>query len=162
MIVIDESHNFRNNNSRKDKVTRYSRLLNDVIKAGVKTKILMLSATPVNNRMNDLKNQVYFITEGNDKSFDAAGIASVEITLRKAQMVFNKWTELPDTDRTVDLFIEMMNMDYFKLLDIVTIARSRKHIEKYYNIAEIGKFPHRKTPINIKSDIDELNEFPAL
>jgi len=162
LIVIDESHNFRNNNSRKDKVTRYSRLLNDVIKAGVKTKILMLSATPVNNRMNDLKNQVYFITEGNDKSFDAAGIASIEITLRKAQMGFNKWSELPDEERTVDLFIEMMHMDYFKLLDLVTIARSRKHIEKYYNIAEIGKFPVRRTPINIKADIDELNEFPAL
>ena len=162
LIVIDESHNFRNNNSRKDKVTRYSRLLNDVIKVGVKTKILMLSATPVNNRMNDLKNQVYFITEGNDKSFVAAGIASIEITLRKAQMGFNKWSELPDEERTVELFIEMMHMDYFKLLDIVTIARSRKHIEKYYNIAEIGKFPVRRTPINIKADIDELKEFPAL
>ncbi|WP_246577878.1 SNF2-related protein [Clostridium psychrophilum] len=162
LIVIDESHNFRNNNSRKDKVTRYSRLLNDVVKAGVKTKILMLSATPVNNRMNDLKNQIYFITEGNDKSFDDEGIASVEITLRKAQMVFNKWSEHPDEERTVDLFIEMMNMDYFKLLDLVTIARSRKHIEKYYNIAEIGKFPIRRTPINIKADIDKLKEFPAL
>lgn len=162
LIVIDESHNFRNNNSRKDKVTRYSRLLNEVIKAGVKTKILMLSATPVNNRMNDLKNQVYFITEGNDKSFDTEGIASIELTLRKAQMIFNKWTELPDEERTVDLFIEMMHMDYFKLLDIVTIARSRKHIEKYYNILEIGKFPVRRKPINIKSDIDELKEFPKL
>jgi ERCC4-related helicase len=162
LIVIDESHNFRNNNSRKDKVTRYSRLLNEVIKAGVKTKILMLSATPVNNRMNDLKNQVYFITEGNDKAFVDEGIASVELTLRKAQLVFNKWSELSDEERTVDLFVEMMNMDYFKLLDIVTIARSRKHIEKYYNTAEIGKFPVRKTPINIKANIDESNEFSAL
>lgn len=162
LIVIDESHNFRNNNSRKDKVTRYSRLLNEVIKAGVKTKILMLSATPVNNRMNDLKNQVYFITEGNDKAFENEGITSVELTLRKAQLVFNKWSELPDEERTVDVFIEMMNMDYFKLLDTVTIARSRKHIEKYYNTLEIGKFPVRKTPVNIKANIDALNEFPAL
>ncbi|MCK4258716.1 MAG: DEAD/DEAH box helicase family protein [Halanaerobiales bacterium] len=162
LIIIDESHNFRNNHPRKDKVTRYSRLLNEVIKMGVKTKVLMLSATPVNNRMNDLKNQVAFITEGNDKALESEGIVSIEQTLRKAQLVFNKWSELSDETRTVDTFIEMMNMDYFKLLDTVTIARSRKHIEKYYNIAEIGKFPTRRTPINIKADIDLNNEFPVL
>jgi len=162
LIVIDESHNFRNNNARKDKETRYSRLLNKVIKEGVKTKILMLSATPVNNRMNDIKNQIAFITEGDDKSFETEGIISIEQTLRKAQMVFNKWNELPEGERTVDLFIEMMNMDYFKLLDTVTIARSRKHIEKYYNIAEMGKFPVRRKPKNIYSDIDLENEFPSL
>lgn len=162
LIVIDESHNFRNNNPRKDKVTRYSRLLNEVIKKGVKSKILMLSATPVNNRMNDLKNQVYFITEGNDKVFKDEGIDSVEITLRKAQNVFNRWCELPDKDRTVDIFVEMMNMDYFKLLDTVTIARSRKHIEKYYNIDEIGKFPERLKPINIYTKADSQNLFPPL
>ena len=162
LIVIDESHNFRNNSTHKDKVTRYSRLLNDVIKAGVKTKILMLSATPVNNRMNDLKNQVAFITEGNDQAFENEGIISIEQTLRKAQMVFNKWSELPDDKRLVDTFIEMMNMDYFKLLDTITIARSRKHIEKYYDIKEIGKFPERNKPINIYADIDLEGNFPPL
>jgi hypothetical protein len=162
LIVIDESHNFRNNNARADKETRYSRLLNKVIKEGVKTKILMLSATPVNNRMNDIKNQIAFITEGDDKSFESEGIINIEQTLRKAQMVFNRWNGLPDGERTVDIFIEMMNMDYFKLLDIVTIARSRKHIEKYYNIAEIGKFPVRRKPKNVYSDLDLDNEFPSL
>lgn len=162
LIVIDESHNFRNNNSKIDKETRYSRLLNKVIRAGVKTKILMLSATPVNNRMNDIKNQIAFITEGDDKSFESEGIVSIEQTLRKAQMVFNKWNELPDGERTVDLFVEMMNMDYFKLLDTVTIARSRKHIEKYYNIAEMGKFPVRRKPKNVYADIDLENEFPSM
>lgn len=162
LIVIDESHNFRNNNSRKDKVTRYSRLLNEVIKPGVETKVLMLSATPVNNRMNDLKNQIAFITEGNDKAFKTEGIISVEYTLRKAQLVFNKWCDLPEDERTVDTFIEMMNLDYFKLLDTVTIARSRKHIEKYYNVEEIGKFPERKKPVNIYGDIDINREFPPL
>lgn len=162
LIVIDESHNFRNNNPRKDKVTRYSRLLNEVIKAGVQTKVLMLSATPVNNKMNDLKNQVAFITEGDDKALESEGIVSIEHTLRKAQLVFNKWLELPDEERTVDIFIEMMNMDYFKLLNTVTIARSRKHIEKYYNINEIGKFPKREKPKNIYSDIDLKSEFPPL
>lgn len=162
LVVIDESHNFRNNNARNDKVTRYSKLLNDVVKSGAETKILMLSATPVNNRMNDLKNQINFITEGVDSAFEDNGITSVEQTLRKAQLIFNKWTDLDEEERTIDMFIEMMNMDYFKLLDTVTIARSRKHIEKYYNIAEIGKFPTRLKPINIKSKIDELNEFPSL
>ena len=123
LVVIDESHNFRNNNARNNKVTRYTKLLNDIVKSGVETKILMLSATPVNNKMNDLKNQIYFITEGKDDAFEEEGIVSVEQTLRKAQLIFNKWTNLPEQQRTVDEFIEMMNTDYFKLLDTVTIAR---------------------------------------
>lgn len=162
LVVIDESHNFRNNNARNEKVTRYSKLLNDVIRSGAETKILMLSATPVNNRMNDLKNQINFITEGRDNAFESEGITSIELTLRKAQLVFNKWTELEEMERTLDTFMEMMDMDYFKLLDTVTIARSRKHIEKYYDVAEIGKFPKRLKPINIKSKIDEMDDFPSL
>ena len=162
LVVIDESHNFRNNNARNGKVTRYSKLLNDVIKSGAETKILMLSATPVNNRMNDLKNQINLITECNDTAFEDDGINSIEMTLRKAQLIFNKWTNLDESERTTDAFIEMMSMDYFKLLDTVTIARSRKHIEKYYNMNEIGKFPKRLKPINVKSEIDELNLFPPL
>lgn len=162
LVVIDESHNFRNNNARNNKVTRYSKLLNDVIRSGAETKILMLSATPVNNRMNDLKNQINFITEGKDDAFEEEGIDSIELTLRKAQLIFNRWTNLEEDERTIDNFIEMMNMDYFKLLDTVTIARSRKHIEKYYNINEIGKFPRRLKPINVKSEIDALNKFPKL
>ncbi|POO87836.1 helicase-related protein [Clostridium sp. 3-3] len=162
LVVIDESHNFRNNNARNDKVTRYSKLLNDVIKSGAETKILMLSATPVNNRMNDLKNQINLITECNDNAFQNDGINSIEMTLRKAQLIFNKWTNLDESERTTDTFIEMMSMDYFKLLDTVTIARSRKHIEKYYNMSEIGKFPKRLVPINVKSEIDEQNLFPPL
>ena len=162
LIVIDESHNFRNNNPRKDKETRYSRLLNEVIKKGVKTKILMLSATPVNNRMNDIKNQIAFITEGKDSALKDEGIVSIEQTLRRAQLIFNRWLDLPENARNVDEFIEMMNMDYFKLLDTVTIARSRKHIEKYYNLEEIGKFPEREVPINKKTDIDLQNDFPPL
>ncbi|WP_322019996.1 SNF2-related protein [Clostridium butyricum] len=162
LVVIDESHNFRNNNARNGKVTRYSKLLNDVIKSGAETKILMLSATPVNNRMNDLKNQINFITECKDDAFEDEGINSIELTLRKAQLIFNKWSNLGEEERSTDTFIEMMNMDYFKLLDTVTIARSRKHIEKYYNMNEIGKFPKRLKPVNVKADIDTLNQFPAL
>lgn len=162
LVVIDESHNFRNNEPAKNRVTRYQRLMNDIIKSGVKTKVLMLSATPVNNRMNDIKNQIAFITEGNDSAFSKIGLNSVEHVLRKAQAVFNKWSKLPDEERTIDVFVEMMDVDYFKLLDTVTIARSRKHIEKYYNMAEIGKFPIRRRPENIYADIDLENEFPAL
>ncbi|MCT4594355.1 MAG: helicase-related protein [Anaeromicrobium sp.] len=162
LIVIDESHNFRNNDARKDRETRYSRLMNEVIKKGVKTKVLMLSATPVNNRMNDLKNQVAFITEGIDSAFEDEGIDSIEKTLRKAQTLFNRWIDLPDNERNLDKFLEMMRYDYFKLLDIVTIARSRKHIEKYYDMKDIGKFPERLKPENIKADIDLKDEFPPL
>ncbi|MBB6453205.1 ERCC4-related helicase [Salirhabdus euzebyi] len=162
LVVIDESHNFRNNEARNDRETRYTRLMNEIIKAGVKTKVLMLSATPVNNKMNDLKNQVAFITEGKDDALESAGVESIEMTLRKAQQSFNKWLKLDNEERKADSLLEMLNFDYFKLLDTVTIARSRKHIEKYYNLSEIGKFPERLKPININADIDQLNEFPAI
>lgn len=162
LIVIDESHNFRNNPARKDRVTRYERLMNEVIKAGVKTKIMMLSATPVNNRMADIRNQIAFITEENDNAFFDIGLDSVDMILRKAQMVFNQWSELPDDVRTGETFVDMMDLDYFKLLDTITIARSRKHIEKYYNLDKIGKFPTRKTPINQYSEIDLEQSFPPL
>lgn len=162
LVVIDESHNFRNNQARNDRETRYSRLMNQIIKAGVKTKVLMLSATPVNNKMNDLKNQVAFITEGKDEVLESAGIESIEQTLRKAQLSFNKWLKLDEANRKSDKLLEMLNFDYFKLLDAVTIARSRKHIEKYYDMSEIGKFPHRLKPGNVYADIDEHNEFPEI
>ncbi|MBU1059066.1 MAG: DEAD/DEAH box helicase family protein [Proteobacteria bacterium] len=162
LVVIDESHNFRNNNSSKKGITRYSRLMDEIIRAGVKTKVLMLSATPVNNRMNDLKNQVAFITEGVDHVFEDLGIASIEQTLKKAQTRFNQWLKLDDESRKVKNLLELMNFDYFQLLDTLTIARSRKHIEKYYDIAEIGEFPERLKPINIKEDIDLNGTFPAL
>jgi len=162
LVVIDESHNFRNNQARNDRETRYSRLMNQIIKAGVKTKVLMLSATPVNNKMNDLKNQVAFITEGKDEALESAGIESIEQTLRKAQLSFNKWLKLDEGERKSDNLLEMLNFDYFKLLDAVTIARSRKHIEKYYDMSEIGKFPHRLKPGNVYADIDEYNEFPEI
>ena len=163
LIVIDESHNFRNNNnSKENKETRYSRLLNQIIKKGVKTKVLMLSATPVNNRMNDLKNQIAFATEGNDKALSADGIKSIEQTLRKAQMAFNKWNDLEEEDKSVESLLEMLEVDYFKLLDMLTIARSRKHIQKYYDTTSIGKFPERLKPINVKADVDTKNDFIKL
>ncbi|MGL6168120.1 MAG: DEAD/DEAH box helicase, partial [Fusobacteriaceae bacterium] len=163
LIVIDESHNFRNNNNKKnDKETRYSRLLNEIIKKGIKTKVLMLSATPVNNKMNDLKNQIAFATEGDDSVLNIHGIKSIEQTLRKAQMAFNKWSELPESKKKLENLLELLEMDYFKLLDMLTIARSRKHIQKYYDTSSIGKFPERLKPINIKSNIDTLDEFMPL
>jgi superfamily II DNA or RNA helicase len=162
LVVIDESHNFRNNPPRKDGMTRYSRLMNNIIKSGVKTKILMLSATPVNSRMNDLKNQVAFITEGTDDALYNCGISSIEQTLRQAQTRFNRWLQLDAIERTTEELLETLNFDYFKLLDLLTIARSRKHIEKYYDLNEVGKFPERARPINIKSDIDTKDLFPEL
>jgi len=162
LIVIDESHNFRNNNSGRKGITRYSRLMNQIIKSGVKTKVLMLSATPVNNRMNDLKNQIAFITEGVDEIYADMGIISIEQTLKKAQARFNHWLRMDSDGRKVEDLLEMMNFDYFQLLDLLTIARSRKHIQKYYDMTEIGEFPERLKPINIKADIDLENRFPPL
>ena len=162
LVVIDESHNFRNNPPVKGRLTRYERLMNDIIKSGVKTKVLMLSATPVNNRMNDIKNQIAFITEGKNDAFSCVGLDNLEVILRKAQAVFNKWSSLPDQERDTETFVNMMDVDYFKLLDTVTIARSRRHIEKYYNLDEIGKFPKRLVPMNRYPAIDTQGEFPPI
>ena len=163
LIVIDESHNFRNNDPRKETITRYQRLMSDIIKTGVKTKVLMLSATPVNTRMNDIKNQIAFITEQNDKALSPYGISSIELTLRKAQQKFNAWlnaNKKGTNDR--DSLVESLSGDYFKILDLLTIARSRKHIEKYYDVSDIGKFPERLTPINMHSDFDVAGKFPPI
>lgn len=162
LVVIDESHNFRNNPAFKDRVTRYQKLMNDIIKGGHKTRLLMLSATPVNNKMTDIKNQIAFITEDNDAALVDAGIKSIDMTLRNAQMAFNKWAKRPESERTGETFIDEIDLDYFQLLDTLTIARSRRHIEKYYDLEEIGKFPERLKPKNIKSEIDLFEEFPSL
>lgn len=159
LIVIDESHNFRNNDAKKDKTTRYQKLLN-IIKTGVKTKLLMLSATPVNNRFTDLKNQLALAFEGftNLKNEKLNVEHSIDNILRKAQLTFNNWSKLPNEQRTSKKLLDELNQnfDFFKLLDSVTIARSRKHIEKYYDMQDIGKFPTRLAPITLRCEITDL------
>ncbi len=163
LVVIDESHNFRNRPASKgERESRYDRLLNAVVKAGVKTRVLMLSATPVNNRLNDLKNQIAFATEGHDQALTGHGIASIAGTIRIAQGQFNRWQQLPEGPRTPVKLLEMLGFDYFRLLDLLTIARSRKHIERYYGTAETGTFPEKLTPTNIKSDVDLTGSFPPI
>lgn len=163
LVVIDESHNFRNNDPRKDRVTRYQKLLNDVMKKGVKTKVLMLSATPVNNKFTDLKNQLALAWEGEtgiaDDRFGTE--KSVESILSNAQKIFNDWAKLPIEERNSQALLASLNnnFDFFKLLDSVTIARSRKHIEKYYDINKIGKFPNRLKPITHHADITDIDGF---
>ena len=159
LVVIDESHNFRNKAANKGKETRYDHLMRKIIKEGVKTRVLMLSATPVNNRLADLRNQIAFATEGNDTALLAHGISSIDSTTRLAQKQFNRWLDLDEAQRIPVRLIEMLGFDYFTLLDLLTIARSRKHVEKYYGIAETGRFPDRLKPINIQADVDRAGEF---
>ncbi len=163
LVVIDESHNFRNNDPKRNTITRYQRLMNDIIKSGVKTKVLMLSATPVNTRMNDIKNQIAFITEQQDDALAAHGIASIEQTLRKAQAKFNAWLKSNNgSTASRESLINGLDGSYFKLLDLLTIARSRKHIEKYYDVNDIGKFPDRLAPINKYTDFDKNGSLKAM
>lgn len=159
LVVIDESHNFRNNPNKRG-MTRYKRLMNDVIKANIRTKVLMLSATPVNNKMNDLKNQIAFITEGDDAAFASHGIDSVTQVMRDSQRRFTNWFRDGDPDN-LDVNELMQHLDgaYFRILDMLTIARSRKHIEKYYDTKDIGEFPDRLKPITVTPEIDTKKQF---
>ena len=163
LVVIDESHNFRNNDPRKDKITRYQKLLTQVMQAGVKTKILMLSATPVNNRFTDLKNQIALAYEGQTGIVDDKMEVShsIDNILKNSQKIFNNWAKLDVEERTSRQLLNHLstNFDFFKLLDSVTIARSRKHIEKYYDMEKIGSFPTRLKPITHRADITELKGF---
>ena len=161
LIVIDESHNFRNAPAKKEGVSRYSRLLEEVIRNGVNTKVLLLSATPVNNRMNDLKNQIAFITAGRDNALAQSGIPSYETTLRKAQGRFNEWQSTATTRTTAGL-INSLNHDFFNLLELLTISRSRKHIEKYYDDPSVGTFPERLKPLNPKTEFDTEAQLPKI
>ncbi|MGO4917586.1 helicase-related protein [Pseudogemmobacter sp. W21_MBD1_M6] len=169
LVVIDESHNFRNNDVYKDRETRYQRLMNQVIKAGVKTKVLMLSATPVNNRFTDLRNQLALAYEGHSDALskNLKTKTSVEEIFRRAQTAFNVWSNLPPDQRTAASILRALDFDFFELLDAVTIARSRKHIETFYDTADIGTFPTRlkplshHLPITHRDDVIGFNEIFA-
>lgn len=160
LVVIDESHNFRNGVGTHANTVenRYIKLMDKIIRAGVKTKVLMLSATPVNNRFIDLKNQLAIAYEGDTSLIDnkLGTNKSIDEIFRQAQRAFNAWSELDVTDRTTDALLKTLDFDFFELLDSVTIARSRKHIEKYYDTADIGKFPTRKKPISLRPVLTNL------
>lgn len=160
LVVIDESHNFRNGGSsdadlEDGRENRYSRLMNKIIKSGVPTKVLMLSATPVNNRFNDLKNQLALAYEGNAAQLDAKleTKSSINDIFRMAQLAYNQWAELPAQERTTAALLEKLDFDFFKVLDSVTIARSRKHIRQFYDSRAIGDFPERLKPRNYYPDL---------
>lgn len=161
LIVIDESHNFRNNTARADRDTRYQRLMNKVIKSGVKTKVLMLSATPVNNRFLDLKNQLALAYEGDsEKINDNLNISKdIESVFKEAQAVFNKWSKLNADERTTHNLLDALSFDFFETLDSVTIARSRKHILKYYDTKDVGKFPTKNKPVNVDFELTKMQDF---
>lgn len=166
LVVIDESHNFRNGgkvstdmNDENPRENRYLQLMNKVIRSGVKTKVLMLSATPVNNRFNDLKNQIALAYEGeSDNINDLLNTKnSIDDIFRQAQREYNVWAKLPSDQRTTKRLLEKLSFDFFEVLDSVTIARSRKHIEQYYDTTEIGKFPTRLPPISRRPNLTDLD-----
>ncbi|MCT1656867.1 helicase-related protein [Brevibacterium luteolum] len=163
LVVIDESHNFRNADYAQEKESRYQRLMRQVIREGVKTKVLMLSATPVNNRFNDLKNQLQLAYEGESERFsqDLSLSTTVDKVFSEAQRVFNEWSKLDVADRTTDRILQMLDFDFFELLDSVTIARSRKHIQAFYDTTEIGAFPERRPPLSMQEPLTDLPDVPG-
>lgn len=157
LIVIDESHNFRNNNTVVGKENRYQKLLRKVIQEGIETKVMMLSATPVNNRFNDLRNQLALAYEGEaaliDEKLDTD--KGIDIIFRRAQQAFNVWSKYATEERTTEKLLDMLDFDFFEILDSLTIARSRKHITTYYDTTAIGKFPKREIPVSIRSALTQ-------
>ena len=165
LVVIDESHNFRNgerSTHRGDEnyENRYKKLIRKIIKSGVNTKVLMLSATPVNIDFTDLKNQLMIASGGNE--YELSGKLKADSSLSKifqdANIAFREWSELEPKQRTTDRLLEMLNFSFFDLLDSVTIARSRKHIEKYYNEVNLGSFPERLAPKSYRPDLTNLED----
>lgn len=169
LVVIDESHHFRGNPSEKEledgtiKINRAKWLMDKVIKSGVRTKVLLLSATPVNNSLRDLRNQLSLITEGKDDAlFEASQIKDISATLKNAQNQFTRWADpKANPDRNTKQLLERLDSAFFKMLDELTIARSRRHIKSFYNIELIGAFPERLKPISIYPDIDAKGRFPS-
>lgn len=159
LVVIDESHNFRNNNTVVGKENRYQKLLRKVIQEGIQTKVLMLSATPVNNRFNDLRNQLALAYEGNSDQINHKLDTSkgIDQIFRQAQIAFNHWSKFDASQRTTDILLDMLDFDFFEILDSLTIARSRKHITNYYDTTAIGKFPKRNKPVSIESPLTNDN-----
>lgn len=164
LVVIDESHNFRNNTAGKwdeegqlIRRSRYQRMMEDIIQSGIKTKVLMLSATPVNTDLSDLRNQLYFITEGKDDAFvGSLNIPNIKNTLTTAQKMFTQWADPKrNPHRNSRDLMEKLGSDFFKILDELTIARSRKHIKQYYSkeMERIGAFPQRAKPVSIYPEI---------
>ena len=167
LVVIDESHNFRNGgkvttdeNNENPRENRYLQLMNKVIRSGVKTKVLMLSATPVNNRFNDLKNQLELAYEGKQENINDLlnTESSIESIFNRAQKAYNAWSKLPKEERTTQRLLDSLSFDFFEVLDSVTIARSRKHIEQYYDTADIGKFPTRLLPKSFRPNLTDIDD----
>lgn len=157
LIVIDESHNFRNNNTSVGKENRYQKLLRKIIQEGIETKVLMLSATPVNNRFNDLKNQLALAYEGVSNKIDEKldTDKGIDLIFKRAQQSFNVWSKFDTEDRTTEKLLDMLDFDFFEILDSLTIARSRKHITQFYDTSAIGEFPTRNKPVSIQSPLTE-------
>jgi len=169
LVVIDESHNFRNNTAFEDRETRYQCLLNQVVRQGVKTKVLMLSATPVNNRFTDLRNQLALAYEGEPENLSSKlkSERHIDEIFRRAQAAFNAWSGLLPEERTPAAILNSLDFDFFELLDSVTIARSRRHIQTYYDTKDIGTFPERLKPLSFhcqlthRKDVIGFNEIFA-
>jgi SNF2 family DNA or RNA helicase len=160
LVVIDESHNFRNNNPNAERENRYQQLLRKVVKEGIETKVLMLSATPVNNRFNDLKNQLALAYEGDAANIDSklSTEKGINLIFRRAQQAFNAWSKYETTERTTEKLTQLLDFDFFEVLDSLTIARSRKHITTYYDTTAIGKFPTRNIPVSIQSPLTKSGD----
>ena len=162
LVVIDESHNFRNGadsaSKADDKQNRYQKLLDKVVLAGKVTKVLMLSATPVNNRFRDLRNQLALAYTGDPSRWEGKLKidTDIETVFANAQKVFTRWSKLPADQRTTDALTKMLDFDFFEVLDQVTVARSRKHIQRYYDMSAIGPFPKRNKPISKRPKLSTL------
>ena len=167
LVVIDESHNFRNGedtSSKEDgKRNRYQRLVEEILQQGERTRVLMLSATPVNNRFRDIRNQLALVYQGESEALsEKLGLETdIDAVFSMAQRSYSQWAKRPIEERTTESLTQLLTPDFFHVLDQMTVARSRKHIQRYYDASAIGPFPARRDPITERPGLSKADKAPS-
>jgi len=151
LIVIDESHNLRN-----DKANRYKFLVEQILKNNQDVKVLLISATPINNSLNDARNQFKLMVQGDVNGYETKlGVKNIDYSFKQAQTIFNEWRK--DQHPQIGDFIKKLSgNDFFRLTDSLLVARTRKMVESQ-QVDLI--FPVKNKPVNLFVTPHQLGNF---
>ena len=151
LIVIDESHNLRNH-----KANRYKFLVEQILQKNQDIKVLLISATPINNSLNDARNQFKLMVQGNVHGYETKlGVRNIDYSFKQAQTIFHKWRK-DDTPKIGDFIKKLSGNDFFRLTDSLLVARTRKMVESQQtNLI----FPVKNKPVNLFVTPHQLGNF---